>query len=83
MQLTRVTVHAQILPAEAHFCPNLHSTPPTVGRKQQDQVHPSLVMNTMQTITEVTLFTSLGCPGNTGRNGEGFVRWQLVEKGVG
>ena len=28
-------------------------------------------MNTMQMITEVTLFTFLGCPDNTGTNGEG------------
>ena len=40
-------------------------------------------MNTMQTITEVTLFTSLGCPGNTGRNSEGVRQGAVGGKGCG
>ena len=40
-------------------------------------------MNTMQMITEVTVFTSLGCPGNTGRNGEGVHQGAVGGKGCG
>ena len=43
MQVTRVTVQAQILPVEAHFHLNPQSTPPTVGRKQKDQALPPKV----------------------------------------
>ena len=37
----------------------------------------------MQMITEVTVFTSLGCPGNTGRNGEGVRQGAVGGKGRG
>ena len=40
-------------------------------------------MNTMQMITEVTVFTSLGCPGNMGRNGEGVRQGAVGRKGCG
>ena len=34
MQITRVTVQAQIVPTEAHLLLNLHSAPPTVAQNQ-------------------------------------------------